>query len=277
MIKSTLWIYGDSFAGADYEVEWKPWYQLLADQLGMRLINLGKSGSSHAYTLYEIMRTHNEWTNSDLVIVTMTKVERTWLIEELPQIGSLSTLESVLKHYNDYEIFRKNKKKTEAVVQYYTELFNEKQQRTNSQAFLFSINYLGRKLKNKPLVFPSSNDILEENFIWPEGIFTIDRSLYSYSLEEFLDPALEYIYMKNTGMDMRCNHFIQDNHRRLVNSFISYIESGSFEINLIKGIITLETMMDPIFRKEQFATLSDVEIKGMQSASREYRKNISSE
>jgi hypothetical protein len=268
--KSTLWIFGDSFAGADYEVSWRPWQQLLADRLDMQLVNLGKSGSSQSYTLYEMMRTQDEWTSRDLVIVTMTKIERTWLLEDLPQVGSMATLENIIKHHE--EQFRPHMNKFKAVFQYYIHLLNEKQQRTQSQAFLYAIDVMGRKLDNKPLVLPSFDDVLEASLTWPEGISSIGRCLYSYALEEYLDSRLENIYMGKIGMDMRCNHFIQDNHRRLADAFVAYTSTGKLDIDLVKGVITADTMMDDAFRTAQFATLSDIEIKGMLVAEREYRK-----
>lgn len=269
--KSTLWIFGDSFAGADYEVDWKPWQQLLADRLDMRLVNLGMSGSSQSYTLHEMMRTNPEWTSRDIVIVAMTKIERTWLMEDFPQVGSMSTLENLVKHYED--MCRPYMNKIKAVFQYYLHLLNDKQQRTQSQSFLYSVDCMGRKLDTKPLVLPSFDDVLEAGLTWPEGISSIGRSLYSYSLEEYLDPKLESIYMGKVGIDMRCNHFVQDNHRRLADAFAAYISTGKLDIDLVKGVITVDTMMDPRFRDAQFATLSDVEIKGMQTAGREYRKS----
>lgn len=68
----------------------KTWSELLAEKLGLNLINYGRGGACNYYTMREYNNHCHEIQENDLVIVQWTHVERYWICENHTQLVNVA-------------------------------------------------------------------------------------------------------------------------------------------------------------------------------------------
>lgn len=81
-----IWIYGDSFS-TDYtrkfsNLDGKTWYEYLSEHLNLDLINYAKNGHGVLSVICQILESHSEWNDSDLIIIGVPDFFRI----DIPQI-----------------------------------------------------------------------------------------------------------------------------------------------------------------------------------------------
>jgi hypothetical protein len=224
---SKLTIIGDSYTEPPKDHNPRVWYQQVADQLGLELVNLSMPGVSQDWCWLQLQHLfHNKMiTAGDQLIVVLTHPSRFWYLERLPDLSN-SWITDLDKWCSSEE--------ARAI-----ELFIKHIQRP-SLDILQVINRLGwlayqsQKLGIRPLIIKAFNQEVAAAADYPELSWARGSLMTDVQYWELHDPHSEKLSDYFYGMDCRYNHLCLTNHDLLAAGITEFFKQGS-TVDLTEG------------------------------------------
>jgi hypothetical protein len=250
----TLWVFGDSYA-EHYSSLNDQWMTSVANVLNTDLKCFGLVGSSTEFTFNSFLNVRNQIKKNDIIIILLTTHSRRWFFKLYPshtanpQIGTdyknpVSVYEPT--GFNDID---------DALKLYEEFLNNQSVFESYLENFLYSLDYLTKKLNCHTIIIPNFYDtgyfLKDKKELFPNLSFA-KGMMVDISLNEFTkDYLIEYT---TSTKDLRVNHLMKYNHNVLGNKILNNIQN-KIEIDLtmdfIKHIINKDKIMDNEFIKDE--------------------------
>lgn len=234
----TIWTFGDSFS-RHFKYLPDTWVERTASILEQKVNSFSRPVTpiEHMFTVFNRERHRIE--NNDIVIITLTNIDRRWFFKEYPLKISHFFEGNDLHVYNYYKRFLEN-------------LDIQKTYLTN---FLYNVNALSKKMNLHTIVIGNfgeyerylSSVSKDLNYInVAQGVFSF-ASDREWKREVIKDVSVEW-FMK---WDKRLNHFSRTNHILIADKIIDNIKNKTI-IDLNSGLatefLTEEILEDPEFR-----------------------------
>lgn len=229
-MKSNLWTFGDSFIEC-LEPNGS-WISMLASDLNMDHKSFGCCGSSLDYTYFNVRNNCSKFLEDDIIIVVLTQLDRQWIIEDEPEIGTLQSYESFLKN---------DKTKLKFIVDYFISL-NIDILELRLENFLCFLEKKTAHLKIKPIVFSCFDDVDQvlKNIKKDFNLNIVDGNLAKVSRSEFSKLLVDRGIFVELD-DHRLNHLSQENHTILKSKILDFI--------LDNKLIILDNFKEDIIHK----------------------------
>ena len=237
-----IWYFGDSFSQGFCHVydksmsflyqEWL-WTVQVADQLKMEYDNFSTGGSGMEYTYNQFEEQSANFTTNDIIIMSITDLNRTYFDHESPWLCSVSSYQYAAD--NKSPAYNKDRHKAYNLFSEY--LFQYRNQQINFINFLYRLNQEAQEKQLKIILLFCFGPEVEQHVLdrFPNIDF-VDGNLNSdVSMAEFDDVKLFHQYAAKRGDD-RKNHLSKVNHYILANKVVEYIRHG-ISINLKEGFV----------------------------------------
>lgn len=229
-MKNNLWTFGDSFIECLEPNE--SWISMLSSDLNTNHKSFGCAGSSLDYTYFNVRNNCSKFLENDIIIVVLTQLDRQWIIEDEPEIGTLQSYESFLKN---------DKTKLKFIVDYFISL-NIDILELRLENFLCFLEKKTAHLKIKPIVFSCFNDVDQvlKNIKKDLNLNIVDGNLAKVSRSEFSKLLVDRGIFVELD-DHRLNHLSQENHIILKSKILDFI--------LDNKLITLDNFKEDMIHK----------------------------
>jgi hypothetical protein len=209
-----LWTFGDSYA--EYKAPARiNWITILEDLLDRQAMPRALGGSSLQYTYYAVDKDIKSIDSNDIVIVMLTNLERQWLINSRPELGSYPMLVS---HggFKGAEL---------AFYQNYYANSNDNLNTVLLKNFLMALAVQLQHLHVKPILFSSFPGHTESiiNNIDIASLNIVTGNLDSISKFELADKTNIHKFRRDT----RVNHMHYDNQVIFADKIFKFIKDGT--------------------------------------------------
>lgn len=207
-----LLVYGDSYAQKiyPYAPDYKSWSQVLADKLGLELINNAIGGSSIEYSIKCFIRDKisNVISPNDIIIFIITSMGRLHLKYQNDNPGTASSFKYE-KFTSNYPVEHINfYKKNKNFIKWYISNKDEVMDNINTSAYIHMLNSYARSNPDNTILVFSMNNIIHpvevpslSNFILP------NINLFTISNNEFCKDIDFSSWVRLIVSDPRPNHF----------------------------------------------------------------------
>lgn len=244
-----VWVFGDSFAQLLFDILRSPydqWGYIIAKDLGTEIKHFGRGGTSLDYTYH----TYNEHTNNiksgDVVIVTLTELDRRWFWNDKPELGCVHSIKiedpSIANAYKLYELYLNNKELPKVYL----------------KLFLSELNMMSLYKGVHVIILPCFYDVNEYvNKIKEEytNLHIANEMMLTVSMNEFKEslrnsPDIEKYFTR----DARVTHLIKSNHSILASKLLDNIKNKTpidFTKGFIEGALDLDIIQNIEYNKHE--------------------------
>jgi hypothetical protein len=235
----TIWTFGDSFS-RHFKFLPDTWVQHVAANLNQSVKSYSRPVTSIEYAFHSFNRERPNIQPNDIIIVTLTNIDRRWFFKDVPLRTALDLKDKDLRAYQLYSKY----------------LTNFDVQKTYLTNFLYNLNsfsksktlhtiVIGNFLEYEKYLDSISKGLLHINVAKGPLSFVSDREWR----REIIEHAPIEWFMK---FDRRLNHISRTNHILLANKILDNIKNKTvIDLNtgLATNFLTEELFDDPDYRK----------------------------
>jgi hypothetical protein len=208
-----IWTFGDSYAQYRYP-DRTNWISILETLLGYKARPRAVGGSSLDYTYYAVDK-DLKFIGDDIVIIALTSINRHWLINNSPELGS-------------YPMLAANGKFNAEQLQFFQQYYVNANVELNTillKNFLAALSVRSAVMKIKPIIFssfPRTTELV---------LKTLDSTLNIVPGNLFDQiTKIEFANAQdadNFNKDTRINHMCNGNHEILAEKIFKFINDGT--------------------------------------------------
>ena len=256
----TLWLFGDSFAGKDWEWAQDPnfphYYAVLADKLRTDYKQYGLGGSSAEYTYDQFYKNKSEIKKNDIVLIALTTPSRRWFFHDRPRLTSFWGFSADVENSSLQE--------REAFEQYMLYLNHQLLFDLAMTNFLYALEFFAIQQKVKVIVMPCFPDVFElASKLDLEQVKIAKGNLWKINEDESTpDFRNDIALILNDG---KPNHLTATNHKRLAEKILQTIKHDDpldLTNGFVKGSYTKDSIKDANYRLSELGnTTNKISIK----------------
>lgn len=227
----TVWVFGDSFAHLYIDILRSPysqWGYIIAKELGTEIKHFGRGGASLDYAYHTYNENTNNIKSGDVVIITLTELNRRWFWKDNPELGCVHSIkidDGWKAHaYKLYELYLNNKELPKVYLKLFLSELNMMSVHKGVHVILlpcfYEVNEYVNKIKEEYANLHIAN----------ETMLTVSMNEFKVSMKNH--PDIQQFLIK----DARVTHLIKSNHAILANKLLDNIKNKT-PIDLTKGFI----------------------------------------
>lgn len=229
-----LWTFGDSYIFT--LAERTCWSTQVALGLQAELQPYGLGGSSLEYMYYTVDKCYQEFSEDDVVIITLTDLMRSWPFIDRPNLGNLATIRHQFPKDSSWRMFAER---------YFVDHHNSELSEVHLKNFLTWLNLVTKHMKIKPILFSCFQETEQVlfDYILKESIEWLLNAVAGSLCENIDKPEIRPEF-KRVGYrgDSRANHMIPRNHQILSKKVVDFVNKGV--IIKLDGFLTDKVMVD---------------------------------